>query len=317
MNNQKIDRILRVIYMGTPHFAVPALVALSQTENVVRVVTQPDRQAGRGRKVIPSPVKEEALDRGIPCLQPVKISEPEFIQTLRDYSCDLFVVAAFGQILPPEVLALPRYGCINVHASLLPRYRGASPVAAAIAAGERKTGITTMMMDAGMDTGDILMQGELEIEPEETTGILTERLAILGARTLLQTLKALKEGRLQKMPQNGAEATIAPRLKKEHGTIDWNQSTEAIRNHVRAMDPWPGACTVAGGEILKIWRVTPGKEKGHPGEVLHADRNFQVGTKDGSVVIEKLQRPGKKRISGAEFLRGCHPLRKGMILGRV
>ncbi len=315
MTNLKIDKILRVIYMGTPQFAVPSLVAISQTEDVVRVVTQPDRQAGRGRKMIPSPVKEEALDRGIPCLQPTKISEPEFIRTLRDYSCDLFVVAAFGQILPPEVLEIPKYGCINIHASLLPRYRGASPIAAAIAAGEGKTGITTMWMDAGLDTGDILMQRELEIGPEETTGVLTERLAILGARTLLQTLKALREGRLHKTPQNDAEATTTPRLKKEQGAIDWNERTETIRNKVRAMDPWPGAYTVAGGEILKIWRVTPGEGQGHPGEVLHADRRFQVGTQDGSVVIETLQRPGKRRVSGAEFLRGRPPVREGMILG--
>lgn len=315
MNNRKIDKILRVIYMGTPHFAVSSLGVLSQTEDVVRVVTQPDRPAGRGRRVIRSPVKEEALDRGIPCLQPASLAEPEFIQTLRDYSCDLFVVAAYGRILPPEVLEIPKLGCINVHASLLPRYRGASPVASAIAAGERRTGITTLWMDSGLDTGDLLMQRELEIGPEETTGVLTERLAVLGARTLLQTLKALKEGRLLRMPQEDAGATMTPLLKKEHGLIDWKKSREAIRNHVRAMAPWPGACTVAGDEVLKIWRVTPGKDQGRPGEVLQAGRHFEVATQDGSVIIETLQRPGKKRVSGAEFLRGRPPIREGMILG--
>ncbi|NOY54201.1 MAG: methionyl-tRNA formyltransferase [Deltaproteobacteria bacterium] len=313
--NEKIGRILRVIYMGTPRFAVPSLAALSQTEDLVRVVTRPDRPAGRGRKKIPSPVKEEALDRGIPALQPMKITEPEFVRALRDFSCDLFVVAAFGQILPPEILEIPKYGCINIHASLLPKYRGASPIAAAIAAGENKTGITIIRMDAGMDTGDILMQRELEIGPEETTGVLTERLAILGARTLLQTLKILKEGRLERIPQDGAGAIATPLLKKEHGVINWNLAGEAIRNHVRAMDPWPGAYTLVDGEILKIWRVTVREEKGRPGEVIRAGRCFQVGTRDGSVVIETVQRPGRRRINGAEFLRGRPAIREGMILG--
>jgi methionyl-tRNA formyltransferase len=315
MTNPKIDKMLRIIYLGTPRFAVPSLVALLQTEDVVRVVTQPDRPAGRGRQLAFSPVKEEAVERGIPCLQPERIEAPEVVQKLREFSCDLFVVAAYGQILSPEVLAIPKYGCINIHASLLPRYRGASPIAAAIAAGEKKTGITTILMDRGMDTGDMLLRRELDIEEEETTGVLTERLSILGARTILQTVKALKEGRLERMPQDESKATYAPLIRKAQGKIDWNRTAEEIRNHVRAMNPWPGAYTHVEGEMLKIWRVVAHPKSGRPGEVLHAEKELVVGTKKGSVILEILQRPGKKSITGEDFLRGRHSIRKGMILG--
>jgi len=303
--------------MGTPRIARPSLSALWQTEDVVLAVTQPDKRSGRGRRVTISPVKEEALERGIPLIQPRKVSDRDVIQAIRETACDLIVVVAFGQILPPELLEVPRFGCINLHASLLPKYRGASPIAMAIVQGEKETGVTTMMMDRGMDTGDILLQNRLRISGTETAGELTERLSILGVRTLLATLKALRKGQLKRIPQDEEEATYTPLLKKQHGEIAWDRTSSEIRNHVRGMDPWPGAYTFLQGEMLKIWRVSPSDETGYPGEVLLAHRHLVVGCGGGSVIIEELQLPGKRRMRGEEFLRGHPDIQKGMILGKA
>ncbi len=302
--------------MGTSSFALMPLRVLCETEDVALVVTQPDRKAGRGLMFMASPVKEESIHHGIRCIQPEKISDPDVVLALRDASCDLIVVTAYGQILPPEVLEIPPLGCINIHASLLPKYRGASPITTAIVGGEKVTGVTTMMMDHGMDTGDILMQMSLEIQDSETAEELSERLSVLGSRAILKTLKALKDGKLERTPQSEADATYTPLLNKKHGEIDWDQGPVQIRNHVRGMNPWPGAYTLFQGKSLKIWRVTPHEEKAGPGRVLHAKERLIIAVKDGSVIIDELQLPGKKRVSGPEFLRGHHELREGMILGR-
>lgn len=314
--NEKIKRPLRVIFMGTSSFAVQPLRALYETEDVILVVTPPDRRSGRGLTFMASPVREEAHRQGIHSIQPGKIRDPEAVLALSKASCDLIVVTAYGQILPPEVLEIPPLGCINIHASLLPKYRGASPITTAIVRGEKVTGVTTMMMDQGMDTGDILMQMSLEIQDSETAEELSERLSVLGSRSILKTLKSLKEGKLERAPQSEADATYTPLLTKKHGEIDWNQVPVQIRNHVRGMNPWPGAYTLFQGKSLKIWRVTPHEENDGPGRVLHAKERLIVAVKDGSVIIDELQLPGKKRVSGTEFLRGHHEIREGMILGR-
>jgi len=302
--------------MGTSSFAVLPLSVLCETEDVVLAVTQPDRKAGRGLMFTASPVKEESIHYGIRCIQPEKINDPGLVHTLKKASCDLIVVAAYGRILPPEILEIPPLGCINIHASLLPKYRGASPITTAIVLGEKVTGVTTMMMDQGMDTGDVLMQMSLQIQDPETAEELSERLSALGSRAILKTLKALKDGKLERTSQFEADATYTPLLNKKHGEINWNQGPVRIRNHVRGMNPWPGAYTLFHGKSLKIWRVTPYAEKADPGRVLHAKERLIIAAKDGSVMIDELQLPGKKRVSGPEFLRGHHELREGMILGR-
>ncbi len=314
--NTKINRPYRIVYMGTPDFAVRPMSALCESEDVVLVITQPDRRAGRGRKLSESPVKEEAVRRGIPTLQPQRIGDSEAIGALREISFDLIVVAAFGQILPEEILQIPPLGCINIHASLLPKYRGASPIATAIIRGEKVTGVTTMMMNRGLDMGEILLQKSLDISDEETAGELSERLSFLGESVILETIKELREGRLQRRPQSGSEATYAPLLTKRQGEINWDQDPVQIRNFVRGMDPWPGAYTLFQGEPLKVWRVTPQSEPHDPGKVLSVRDRLIVGVKGGSVVIDELQFPGKKRVSGPDFLRGRHNIKEGIILGR-
>ncbi len=314
--NTKINRPYRIVYMGTPDFAVRPMSALCESEDVVLVITQPDRRAGRGRKLSESPVKKEAVRRGIPILQPQRIEEPEAIGVLREISFDLIVVAAFGQILPEEILQIPPLGCINIHASLLPKYRGASPIATAIIRGEKITGVTTMMMNRALDTGEILLQKSLDISDEETSGELSERLSFLGESVILETIKELREGRLQRRPQSDSEATNAHLLTKRHGEIDWDQDPVQIRNFVRGMDPWPGAYTLFQGEPLKVWRVTPQSDPYDPGKVLSVGDRLVVGVKGGSVVIDELQLPGKKRVSGPDFLRGRHNIKEGMILGK-
>ncbi len=310
-----MERALRVIYMGTPRFALHPLTALVETEDVVLVVTQPDRRAGRGRALRPSAVKEAALAREIPCLQPERVGDAEVLEALAALRCELIVVAAFGQILPQGILDIPKAGCINIHASLLPRYRGASPIPMAIAEGEKETGVTTMMMDAGMDTGDILLQRRLAIRNSDTSGTLSERLSVLGAEAILETVALLRGGRLTRVPQVASEATYTPLLRKSHGEIDWNGTPGQIRDHVRAMDPWPGAFTRVRGETLRIWRVTPHRRAGRPGEVLEAGARLLVGAGEGSVIVEELQVAGRRRVRGGAFLRGRHSIAEGMILG--
>jgi len=303
--------------MGTPEFAVPSLKALIESgDEVVAVVTQPDKPRGRGLEVTPPPVKILAQKYGIPVLQPQKIKTEEFLKQLEELRPDIICVVAYGKILPKGILELPRYGCINVHASLLPKYRGAAPINWAIIRGEKVTGITTMKMDEGMDTGDILLQREVPIEDEDTAETLSHKLSLTGAEVLIETLNLLKEGKLKPIPQNHSQATYAPMLKKEDGEIDWGKTAEEIKNLVRGTLPWPGAYTFLDNKILKVYKVRVVEGQGKPGEVIKSDKEtLRVATGENALDILELQIEGGKRLDTATFLRG-RKIREGTILGR-
>ena len=307
---------LRTVFMGTPDFALPSLRGLMAAGvDLVGVFTQPDRPQGRGKKLSPSPVKELAQAHDIPVFQPLKLRNPEAVAELRALQPDLIVVVAYGQILPQAVLDLPRYHCINVHASLLPKYRGAAPINKAIVAGETETGVTTMLMAAGLDTGDMLVKRKLTIGPDETAGQLHDRLAELGPETLEETLRQLCAGTLQPEPQDDAHSSYAPMMKKEDGAIDWAQPAARIHNQVRGLDPWPGAYTHLDGQVLKVAETRVASHlSGTPGEILAADKQgVQVACAEGGLVIGELQLPGKKRLKAVDFLSG-HPLFAGTLL---
>ncbi len=306
----------RIVFFGTPSFALPPLETLIRgSDEVVAVVTQPDREKGRGRKVIVSPVKEVALQKGLSILQPEKVKEVSFQEKLKGFGADLFVVAAYGQILPKTVLSLPKYGAMNIHASLLPKYRGSAPIAWAILNGEKKTGITTMLMDEGMDTGDILLQSEIPIHEDETTETLHDRLASLGAQLLSETLEKMKRGEIHPTSQDHSKATYAPMLKKEDGQIDWTNGAEEIDRQVRAFHPWPGAYTEWQGQILKIYRgeVRKGKAAGKAGTVLWVGTDFiEIETGKDSYLLKEVQLEGKRKMSTRDFLSG-HPVQVGTV----
>jgi methionyl-tRNA formyltransferase len=308
---------MRIIFMGTPDFACPTLKTLiDRGEQVVAVVTQPDRPKGRGQQTLPPPVKVLALEHNIPVLQPVKVRLPESIEEIRGLEPDLIVVVAFGQILPKALLEIPKHGCINVHASLLPRYRGAAPLNWCIINGETETGVTTMMMDVGLDTGDMLLKKATPIDPDEDTRTLHDRLSQIGAELLGETLDQLAAGRLVPEKQDDALTCYASMLKKEDGMIDWSKDAPVIKNLVRGMTPWPGAYSHLDDKLLKIYRVQTASGNGAPGEVLSAGRDgIEVGCGTGSIIINELQLEGKKRLSAAEFLAGCK-LTPGTQLGR-
>lgn len=305
--------------MGTPDFAVPSLQILVQTQNVAGVVTQPDRPAGRGRHLRPSPVKVAAEKAGLPIYQPKSLRREEAAAPLRDWQPDMIVVAAFGQILRPHVLDMPPLGCINVHASLLPRWRGASPIHHAILAGDAATGITLMKMDVGMDTGPIYVQESLAIRPDETAATLHDRLAQLGAGMLARYLDDIIAGNLTPVPQNDDLATYAPMIKKEDGRLDWQQTSEELHRHVRAMTPWPGAFTTWQGKNLKVLVASPVIETplppGAPGQVVVVEDTAVVLTKDGGLALQEVQLAGKRAMPIADFLNG-HPDFSGSNLGR-
>jgi methionyl-tRNA formyltransferase len=298
---------LRIVFMGTPQFAVPTLqMLLDRGEEVVAVVTQPDRPKGRGQQTQPPPVKELAVQHGIPVIQPLKVRAPDVIDELRGYAPDLIVVIAFGQILPKALLEIPRLGCINVHASLLPRYRGAAPINWCIINGEQETGVTTMQMDAGLDTGAMLLKKRVAIDPDEDSSSLHDRLATLGAEAMAETLDLLVKGGLTPEPQDNSRTCYAPMLKKEDGAIDWRREPLTVKNLVRGVTPWPGAYSSIDGKTLKIFKVRAGDGKGSPGTVLRADRTgLEVACGSGSLFIEELQLEGKKRLAVREFLAGC------------
>jgi methionyl-tRNA formyltransferase len=308
---------LRVVFMGTPQFACPTLQRLmDRGDTVLAVVTQPDRPRGRGQKALPPPVKELAAQHGLPVLQPPKIRVAEFIETMRALNPDLIVVVAYGQILPKALLDIPKLGCINVHASLLPRYRGAAPLNWCIINGEQETGVTTMLMDVGLDTGDMLLKKVTPLDPDEDTSALHDRLALLGADALAETLELCARGLLVPEKQDDARSCYAPMLKKEDGLIDWNCAPLTIKNLVRGMTPWPGAFTYLDGKLLKIFRVQTGCGTGDPGTVLVADKyGIEVACNGGSVVIEDLQLEGKKRLPARDFLAG-YRLTAGTVLGK-
>ena len=296
----------RIVFMGTPDFAVPSLQALLSHPGfeVVAVVTQPDRQAGRGRKLQQSPVKQAALAAQVPILQPQRLRDSDAFADLAALQPEAIVVAAYGQILPPRVLSLPPHGCINVHASLLPRWRGASPIAAAILAGDNLTGCSIMRMDAGMDTGPILAQAATVIRPDDTTGSLDNRLARQGAQLLIDTLPCVWQGQLVPRPQEDADASVCRLLRKEHARIDWTRPAPVIERMVRAYDPWPGAYTLWQGQQLKLGKVHAVAGHASPGEVVAWETGAAVGTGQGLVVLEAVQLAGKKMTAMADFLRG-------------
>lgn len=303
--------------MGTPGFAIPTLRALIESDNdVVAVVTKPDTPKGRGRRVIPPPVKILTIDYNITVLQPEKIKTDEFYSELKKYQPDMICVAAYGKILPKNILDLPPYGCINVHASLLPKYRGAAPINWAIVRGEKITGITTMMMDEGMDTGDILLQKEVKIEAEDDAESLSEKLSIVGAELLIETVSLQKQGSLPRIPQDHSKATYAPMLKKEDGIIDWRTSSEEIKNLIRGTLPWPGAHTTIDGKNLKLYKAEVSHDIGKPGEVMLSESGIlRVATGDGSIDITEIQMEGGKRLPVGPFLMGRH-IPEGTVLGK-
>ena len=304
----------RAVFMGTPHFAVPSLSALARTEDVTLAVTNPDRPAGRGRALSAPPVKVEAERLGIPVIQPEKARHPESVSRIAAERPDLIVVAAYGQILPRAILDIPGRGCINVHASLLPRYRGAAPINWAIARGETVTGVTIMKMDAGMDTGPMLLKKEMPIGEEDTAGTMFPKLAALGAEALVEALAMLREGTLVETPQDGGMATYAPMLKKEHGRIDWGRSAREVRDLVRGMAPWPSAYAEHDGRPLKILSASVREGKGRPGEILSVDRDgIAVACGEGAVLLRKVQPEGGRPMSSREYAQG-RPVRKGDLL---
>ena len=297
---------LRIIFMGTPEFACPTLqMLIDRGENVVAVVTQPDRPKGRGQQLQPPPVKILAEQHGIPVLQPHKVRTPESLAELATFKPDLIIVVAFGQILPKALLEMPRHGCINIHASLLPRYRGAAPINWCIINGETETGITTMQMDVGLDTGDMLVKRAIPIGPDETASELHDRLAPLGAATMAETLDLLRDGQLTPVKQDDSLTCYAAMLKKDLGAVDWNRSAAEIHNLVRGVTPWPGAFSFLDGKLLKVLRTRIGSSTGTPGTVLSAGKEgLQVACGSGSIIIDELQLEGKKRLAAADFLAG-------------
>ncbi len=292
--------------MGSPDFALPALRLLAQTYRVVGVVTQPDRASGRGRELKAPPVKSLAQNLNIPVIQPERLREPEAMAQLKAWNPDLIVVAAFGQILKKDVLELPQHGCINVHASLLPRWRGAAPINAAVLAGDEETGVTIMKMDVGLDTGPMLAKRSLRIKPDDTTGTLIGALSTLGADLLIETLPGYIDGMITLEPQPEDGVTYAPMLKKEDGRLDFEKPAVESERRIRAMNPWPGAWFEWNGNPLKVMRGAVGKTKNSkPGLRLIVEGRPAVSCSDGVLILEEVQPPGKKIMSGKAFLSGA------------
>lgn len=324
---------MRAIFMGTPDFSVPVLTAMKEAgHDMLAAVTQPDKPKGRGKEMQMTPVKAKALELGIPVLQPKRVRDPEFVEQLRELKPDIMVVVAFGQILTKEVLEVPKYGCINVHASLLPMYRGAAPIQYVILNGEKETGVTTMFMDEGLDTGDMLLKTVVPITADETGGTLHDKLSAAGAELLIRTLEQMEAGTLQRIPQTG-ETCYVGTLKKSMGEIDWSRPAEELERQVRGLNPWPSAYTFLNGKTLKIWKAevlhteaVSSQEAEEPealadrkscGSVIVISRDsIQVQTGDGILAIRELQLEGKKRMTADAFLRG-YPVEAGTILGRT
>ncbi len=308
----------QIIFMGTPDFSVPTLKALHEKQHkVLAVVTQPDRPKGRGRRLVPSPVKEVAGTFGYPVLQPHKIEGSWFVEEIIAMDPDLFVVVAYGRILPGSFLSIPRLGAINIHASLLPKYRGPAPIQWAIINGEQETGVTTMWMDEGMDTGDILLSAKVSIMPDDTSGSLHGRLAEVGAQLLIETLEKLKTENLFGTPQDKLVATYAPLLKKKDGSIDWTKDAISLDAFIRGMNPWPCAFTLLSGKRLRVLQAKnlQGAAKEKPGTVLEGfPGDFNVATGRGILALKEVQLESAKRLPAKEFLRGC-PVPPGTRLG--
>lgn len=302
---------MKVVFMGTPDFAVPSLEALIEEDyNVVGVVTQPDRPKGRKKVLTPPPVKEAALKYELPILQPEKLKHSAELEKLIEWAPDLIVTAAFGQILPQEVLQLPALGCINVHASLLPKYRGGAPIHQAIIDGEEETGVTIMYMVQALDAGDILTQVKIPIEEEDDVASMFEKLSIAGAQLLEETMSMLVQGKLQPIPQDESQVIYAPNIKREDEEIDWQKDGKAIYNHIRGLRPFPGAFTTINGEVLKVWgskKTTDQDLAQEPGTIYRLDdEGIGVSTGDGAgLLLTTIQPAGKKRMEVIDFLRGA------------
>lgn len=308
---------MNVVFMGTPDFAVPTLEKLTECHNVLAAVTQPDKQKGRGKKLSFPPVKEAAVKHGIAVLQPVKARDEEFIESLEKLEPDVIVVVAYGQILPERILNIPEYGCINVHGSILPKYRGAGPIQWAVLNGEKETGITTMYMEKGLDTGDMIDKAVIPLDEKETSGTLHDKLMVLGADLLIETLKKLEDGTAVRTKQNDSESSYAPMLNKEMGNIDFTKSAAEIEQWVRGLNPWPSAYTELAGKTLKVWDADEvsydGGEK--PGTVVDVTKKqIIVACGQNALALNEIQLSGKKRMPVQAFLAGSK-VDTGTVLG--
>jgi methionyl-tRNA formyltransferase len=296
---------MRIVFIGTGEIGVPTLRALQKSDHeLVAVLTQPDKPAGRDQKITPPPIKAALTGTKMSILQPAKIKDPEAIEEIRALAPDVIVVIAYGQILPRAVLEAPKVACLNLHASLLPRWRGAAPIQAAIAAGDRETGITVMYMDEGLDTGDILLQRKIDILPADTGGSLHDRLGQAAPEPLLESLQLLARGNAPRTPQDQTLATYAPKLNRESGRINWNEAAEVIERKIRAYNPWPGAFTEFNNRKLKIFAASIVDLRGRPGETLRKDNEFVIAASDRALSLSDVQVEGKRRMPAAEFLRG-------------
>lgn len=309
---------MKIVYMGTPDFAVAPLEALIRAgHQVTAVVTQPDKQRGRGKEVQMTPVKECALRHGIPVFQPIKIKEKEAVDQLREYPADIFVIAAFGQLLSEEILKMPPFGCVNIHASLLPAYRGAAPIQWVILNGEKETGVTIMQMEKGLDTGDMLLKKAIPIEPKETGESLHDKLMEIGAELIVEALPLIESGKILPEKQEDSKSSYASRLNKEMGHIDWNRGAEELERLVRGLNSWPSAYTTYRGKTLKIWEADViGEQSGKlPGEITQVGKDFvDVACGKDTLRIYSLQLEGKKRMAVKDFLLG-YEIKQRMILG--
>jgi methionyl-tRNA formyltransferase len=308
----------RIVFMGTPEFAVTILDALTRTtHNIVGVYTRADQPAGRGKQLQPSPIKQLAAARGLPIFQPPTLRQPDYIAQLRDLTPDVIIVAAYGLILPRDVLMFPPHGCVNTHASLLPRHRGAAPIVAALLAGDAETGITLMRIDEGLDTGPILAQHAIPIDDDDTTGTLTPKLANLAAELFSETLPRILAGEIVPQPQDHARATMFKQIKKEEGLIDWTRPATEMARRVRAFNPWPSAFTFWNGVPMKIVRAeaSSGKTDAEPGHVTQIGKEIAVTTGDGALILREVQLAGKRVMKIEEFVRGQREF-VGSSLGR-
>lgn len=297
---------MKIIFMGTPDFAAASLEALIDSRHEIQaVVTQPDKPKGRKGELTPSPVKVIAKREGIKVYQPLKVRDEEFVKTLRAYNPDVMVVVAFGQIIPLSILKMPKYGCVNIHGSLLPKYRGAAPIQWAVLDGEKETGITTILMDEGIDTGDILLKKTIKIEADETSGSLFDKLMALGAKTILETLDELEKGNLTPTKQGESPTAYAKMLTKAMGLIDFTRPAKELDCFVRGMDPWPSAYTLLSGKTLKLWKVRAVEGGGKAGSVIEIGKeSFTVACGEGAIEVLEVQLEGKKRMSAGDFLKG-------------
>ncbi|SET75867.1 methionyl-tRNA formyltransferase [Lacrimispora sphenoides] len=311
---------MRIIFMGTPDFSVPALEAIKEAgHEILAVVTQPDKPKGRGKEVQMTPVKEKALEYQLPVYQPVKARDPEFVKILSDLEPDLILVIAFGQLLPKSILDIPKYGCVNIHASLLPKYRGASPLQYAVINGEKESGVTTMMMAEVLDTGDMLDQEAIFLDEKETFGSLHDKLSRLGGRLILKTIDKLEDGTAIRIPQDDSKACYVGMIKKSMGDIDWSMDAVSIERLIRGLNPWPSAYTVWNGKVMKLWEaeVVDKEYEGGYGQVAEVSRDcLVIKTGKGGLSIRKLQLQGKKCMDIDAFLRG-YPIAKGTVLERL